>query len=162
MYDTRNQRLKFTKKENAELLGYTDSDWANNQENRKSMSGYMFFAFGNLVSWKSAQQTEVALSSGNAEYVALSEGAREALFFRNLWYEIYEEWKCVKILCDNRTAIKNAESEQHHKRSKHINIKYHHIKDEVEKREVKVSWVCGKDNVADLMTKPVSKMCMID
>ena len=89
--------------------------------------------------------------------MALAEGSREGLFFRNLWYKIFGEWQVVELLCDNQTAIKNAESEQHHKRSKHINLKYHHIKDEVEKGEVKVSWIQSIDNVVDLMTEPVSK-----
>ena len=157
LYETREKVLEFKKSNNhAPLEIFVDSDWANDHIDRKSTSGYMMYVMGNLVSWRSKKQTVTALSSTNAEYIAASEGAREGLFFRNLYWECMNEWHPVIMKCDCNGAIKNAESELQHKRSKHIDLRYHHIKDEVENGTIKISWISTKVNVADIMTKPVS------
>ena len=156
-YDTRDKTLKFIKTDKRAIVGYTDSDWGNDQRDRKSQSGYLLYIHGNLCSWKSAKQDGVALSSANAEYVALSEGAREGIYFQNLLNECYGKKEQVYLYCDNTGAKKNAENELQHKRSKHIDIRYHFIKDEVEKENISVEWINTEENLADIMTKPVSK-----
>jgi hypothetical protein len=156
LYDTRKQVLEFNKSDCKKPLEiYTDSDWGNDQVDRKSTSGYMMYVMGNLCSWRSKKQSTTALSTTNAEYIAMSEGAREGLFFRNLFWECTNEWQPIYMYCDNRGAVKNAENELQHKRSKHIELKYHHIKDETEKGNIKLTWIPTKNNVADIMTKPV-------
>lgn len=80
------------------LVGYTDSDWANDKNDRKSVSGDVFKVFGNTVSWSSRKQTTVSLSSTEAEYISLSEGACEAIWLRKLLNEL-------GLKCDEPTLI---------------------------------------------------------
>ena len=159
MYDTKDKCITYTNNRDADpqIEIYTDSDWGNNQTNRKSVGGYITYVFGNICSWKSSTQKHVALSSTDAEYVALSEGAREGLFIRNLVYECLGSNNIIHMKCDNNGAIKNAENEFQHKRAKHVDIKYHHIKEEIECGRVKADWVSTENNVADILTKPLGK-----
>ncbi len=73
---------------NREILGFTDSDWGGCPDTRKSMTGYVYFLAGGAISWKSARQSRITLSSQQAEYYALSEGCREAKWFRQLLIEL--------------------------------------------------------------------------
>jgi hypothetical protein len=155
MHITKHRSLTFTKHlHSSHILTYTDSDWANDTD-RKSQSGFLLYVFGNLCAWKSAKQDSVALSTHNAEYVALSEGAREAIYFKQLLGEVTDTDYEIYMRCDNKGAIKNAESELQHKKAKHIDIKYHFIKDEIEKGNINVKYIRYEDNPADIMTKPI-------
>jgi hypothetical protein len=161
MYDTKDRVVEYKKREDLTqtiLVGWTDSDWANDPKDRRSVIGHLVFVDGNLCSWKSSKQKQGrALSSTEAEYIALSEGVRESKYIRHLIEECYGKRVVTEMKCDSTGAISNAENEMQHKRTKHIDVRHHFIKDEVDRGLVNIGYVNTKLNLADLMTKPVEK-----
>lgn len=141
------------------LIGYCDSDYAANRDNRKSQSGYLFTLFGSAISWKSNLQSVVALSTTEAEYIALAEAVKESMWLRGILTDFGLEQKCVTVLCDSNSAICLAKHQMYHERSKHIDVRLHFVRDEIEKGVVKVSKVSTEENAADMLTKalPASK-----
>ena len=108
--------------------GFSDSDWAGDLDNRKSTSGYIFQVGGTAVSCKCRKQSCVALSTAEAEYIALSQAAQEAIWLRQLNTDVQGESSEPTILYeDNQAAICLSKNTQCHGRSKHIDIKYHFI-----------------------------------
>ena len=142
-----------------QLIGFSDSDWGSS-EDRKSISGYCFslYEHGPLISWKSKKQQTVALSSCEAEYMALTYTIQEAKFLKQLLSEFFNVRECcVSIGVDNQSAINLAKNPVIHQRSKHIDIRYHFIRDEVQKGDINLFYVSTKENVADIFTKPASQ-----
>lgn len=141
-----------------ELMGYTDADWGSDSDTRKSVTGYVFKFCGGIISWKSAKQRTVALSSTEAEYMALSETMQEGIWLRQLLDELamQDAETGVVIRCDNQSAIKLALLGGYRPRSRHIDIGYHFIREHVEKGNFIVEFVTTNENVADVFTKSVS------
>jgi hypothetical protein len=139
------------------LHGYSDADWAGQVEDRRSTSGYVFKLAGGPISWQSKTQKSVALSTAEAEYMALSDAAKEAMHLRALLtvLGISTEAKTV-IYEDNQAAIKIAENPVLHDRTKHIDIRYHFVRELVESLKIDVVYINTVDMIADLMTKAVS------
>ena len=151
---TINYGLLYTTEELLKCLGYSDSDWAGDLDNRKSTSGYGFLVGGALVSWRSCKQTCVALSTSEAEYMALSSTAQEAVWIRQLLSEIKREsLQTILVYEDNQSAICLSKNPQYHGRSKHIDIKYHYIRDQVKDGVIDVQYCKTEDMIADMMTK---------
>lgn len=115
--------IQYQKGDTLECHGYSDSDWAG-IDDRKSTSGYGFLISSGLVSWKSCKQTCVALSTSEAEYMALSFAAQEAIWIRNLLSELQREYliKPAIIFEDNQSSICLSKNPQYHGKSKHISI----------------------------------------
>ena len=129
-------------------------------EDRLGITGYCFQlnANGPLVSWKSKKQQSVALSTCEAEYMALVAAVQEAKFLRQFLADMQgTDLKSVNINVDNQGAIALAKNPVYHQRSKHIDIMYHFIRSEVQEGVVSLSYVQLERNLADLFTKPVSK-----
>jgi hypothetical protein len=140
-----------------EIAIHTDSDWGSNPDDRKSISGFVVTINGNPVSWSSRTQKSTALSSCEAEFLALSEAVREALWLWNLFEEIQVGFmKPIAIHVDNQSAIKLAENAVSHQRSKHIDIRYFRVREEVANGKIKLLYVPTQENIADLMTKSTS------
>ncbi len=145
------------------LNGHCDSDWGSS-EDRKSISGYSFQLsdHGPLISWKSKKQKVIALSTCEAEYVAMTCAMQEANFLRQLYSDMTNSKKDSVILhVDNKSAIALAKNPIHHQRTKHIDIKYHFIRSQVEGMIVNLLYVPSDENIADIFTKPVSKQKLI-
>uniref|UniRef100_A0AAV1TN90 Reverse transcriptase Ty1/copia-type domain-containing protein n=1 Tax=Peronospora matthiolae TaxID=2874970 RepID=A0AAV1TN90_9STRA len=125
-----------------DFRGYSDADWAGDLADRKSTSGYVFMLLGAPVSWGSKKQPIVLLSTSEAEYIALSLTIQEGKWIHHLLCEIMmasnEEGPELMILEDNQSCIKMTENPVNHSRAKHIDIKYHHIRDEVKRGEEKL------------------------
>jgi len=138
------------------LYGYVDADWASDISDRVSVSGYVFMYGGGPVSWASRKQASPATSTLEAEYMAMSEAAQEAIYLRGL-VEFVEykgvELKPTAILCDNQGARQLVQNPYGHKRSKHIDIRYHFNRDAVAKGKVVFVGVATERNVADIFTK---------
>ena len=152
--------LKFVKGTQLKLEGYSDSDWAMSDD-RRSISGYAFklCSESSLISWKSKKQSIVALSSCEAEYVALATATQEAKFLRQLLADLMDlPCKNVCMYVDNQGAIALANNPVHHKRTKHIDVKYHYVRLEVQNGVVKLIYVPTEYNVADVFTKPVTRV----
>lgn len=150
---TKHYCLKYSKDNNVELEGFVDADWASDILDRKSYTGFCFTMAGSVISWQSRKQKTVSLSSTEAEYVALSEAAREATYLRNLMYEITGKLSIVKLHCDNQSALKLSSNHQSLNRTKHIDVRYHYIKDAIKDNVIHVKYVSTLDMPADLLTK---------
>jgi hypothetical protein len=151
--------LCYNKGTTNECIGYSDSDWAGDINDRRSTSGYMFQISGAAVSWRSKKQSCVALSTAEAEYMALASAAQEAVWIQQLVGEIQDKpAKSITIYEDNQSSIQMAKNPQFHGRAKHIGIKYHFIREQTEKGTVTLEH-CPTDNmVADMLTKGLSRV----
>ena len=157
---TINHGLKFIKSNSSlNLIGFSDSDWGGSQD-RRSISGHCFRLSTNssMISWKSKKQSTVALSSCEAEYIALTHAIQEASFLRQLLADMQGTNKTsADIFVDNQGAINLAKNPVHHQRTKHIDIKYHYIRSHVQDKNIIITYVPSADNIADMFTKPVNK-----
>jgi hypothetical protein len=136
------------------LYGYTDADWGNCPNDRKSYTGYCFIFCGSSITWESRKQCTVALSSTEAEYMALSDATKEGIYLRKLLNELCDEnIEKVSILTDNTGSIKLAENPIFHKRTKHIDIRHHFIRDALKNGIINVNFVSTEDMGADILTK---------
>jgi len=146
---------------NIKLYGYSDADWGGDISTRKSTSGYVFYASGGVVSWSSKKQSSVALSSTEAEYMALTQAAKEAIWLRRLLDELgfraQEPPSPTLIYEDNQSATALAKNPVYHSRTKHIDIQHHFIRDKVEAREIELEYMSTENMVADVMTKALPR-----
>lgn len=151
-------KLKFSKKGNEELIGYSDSDWAGDAKTRRSTTGYLFILGGAAISWSSRKQQTVALSTMEAEYMAASAAAQEALYLRRLLEEIGHECKEPTVIFqDNQGSLAMGNSWMTKRRSKHIDIRYHFIRETIEIGAIKCEYISTQNQVADILTKPLGK-----
>ena len=157
-----NHKLVFQKSKNGlETIGYSDSDWASSKEDRKSTTGYCFMlnSEGPMISWKSKKQQTVALSSCEAEYMALTAATQEAIFLSNLAKEFgIVTDSPTHIYGDNQGSISLVKNPVNHEKTKHIDIKHHFVREKFSEGVIDVTYVPTSDNVSDLMTKPATKV----
>nr|GEV62202.1 hypothetical protein [Tanacetum cinerariifolium] len=144
--------------------GFVDADYAKDPNKGRSITGYVFVVHGCVVSWKETLQHVVALSTTEAEYMALTEAVKESIWLKGLLTELGVNLRSVVVNCDNQSAIHLSKNTMFHERTKHINVGYHFIREIVESKEIKVAKIGTKDNAADAFTKMVSspkfKYCM--
>lgn len=150
---TRNLSLTYSKFEgNKSIVAYSDADWASNTHDRKSVSGCVILSYGNPVTWFSRKQSCVSLSSTEAEYIAAAATASELLSIKGIVEDLDANFtENSVLLVDNQGAIELTKSYENSKRSKHIDIRYHFLKDLVVKD--KINYVSTNDNFADILTK---------
>ncbi|GLB34019.1 hypothetical protein LshimejAT787_0109030 [Lyophyllum shimeji] len=136
--------------------GFSDADWASDELDRKSISGYCFFYHNALVSWSAVGQRTISLSSTESEYYALAHAMKEALWIR-LFLTIvsFPVPKPFPLLCDNQAAGCIASSLATTSRSKHIDIRYHFIREHIASGDFATSWISTQEMTADIMTKPL-------
>jgi hypothetical protein len=137
----------------AGLVGYTDADGAS-QDHRRAISGFAFLVDGGAITWGSRKQELVTLSTAEAEYVAATHAAKEALWLRRLISEVFRPLKHPTTLhCDNQAAIALTKDGTYHARTKHIDIRYHFIRFSVEEGSINLVYCPTDDMVADTLTK---------
>lgn len=140
------------------LEAYVDADWANDTERRKSVTGFVVFLAGGPIAWSSKKQSIVAVSSTEAEYVALSEVVKEVVYLRALLTEMgLAPSGPTTVYEDNHSAIKLSGNATSSKRTKHIDVRHHHVRDMVQAGEVEVSPIATVDQLADIFTKPLAR-----
>jgi hypothetical protein len=149
--------------QNLQLLGYTDADWGGDIITRKSTTGYLFLLGKNTISWNSSLQKTVALSSCEAEYMALKDAIKEALYLNNSLLYLLKQFNISittssnnnipYILSDSQSAIKLAENPEFHKRTKHIDIIYHFIRETIYNKKAQLLYINTKEQLADRLTK---------
>ena len=138
----------------SECVGFSDADWGGDLDDRRSTSGYVFQIGGTAISWRSKKQASVALSTAEAEYIALASTAQESLWLQQLVTDLQKvSPKPMVLFEDNQSAISMTKNPQFHGRSKHIAIKYHFIREQVSSGKVKLQYCRTNDMVADIMTK---------
>ena len=144
------------------LCAYSDADWGGDISDRKSTTGYCTFMNDNLISWATKKQSTVALSSCEAEYMAISEVVKEIMWMRILLTELEIRVETPTIIyVDNQAAIKISEHDSAHDRTKHIAIRHYFIRDCIDDGSVKLEWVRSEDQLADILTKPLTPATFI-
>lgn len=151
---TKNLGITYSKT-NQPIIGFADADWASCTIDRRSYTGYIFKYAGAAISWESRKQKTVALSTAEAEYMCLTESAKEAIHLKQLAGDIGLDLKSITVYNDNQAAHKLATNPMISSRSKHISIKEHFIRDVVKDGSVKISYCPTEDMDADLLTKPL-------
>lgn len=142
----------------SELIGYADADYARDINTRHSTSGYVFLMNGGAVTWSSQRQKSVSLSTTEAEYVAASSAVKEMMWIRQLLDDIgSSSLNPTELKLDNQGAIKLIKNPEYHKRTKHIDVKYHFIREKYDEGVVKPMYVSSELQLADLFTKPLPK-----
>lgn len=150
----------YSKKSDFRLFGFTDSDWAGCLDDRKSTSGYAFSLGSGVISWSSKKQEIVALSSSEAEYIAATASSCQAVWLKRLLADVFQEQAVgTKIFCDNKATIAMTKNPAFHSRTKHIDIRYHFIRDLVASGSIMLKHCGTNEQVADILTKalPVGK-----
>nr|GEY43371.1 retrovirus-related Pol polyprotein from transposon TNT 1-94 [Tanacetum cinerariifolium] len=117
---------------NVDVTGFFDSDCVKDPDKGRSITGYTFLVQGYVVSWKATLQHVVTLSTTEAEYMALTEAVKEAIWLRGLLKELGVEFNTMTINCDNQGAIHVSWNYVFHERTKHINVRYHFIQEVLE------------------------------
>jgi hypothetical protein len=141
-----------------DLRGWSDADGAS-QEHRRAISGYVFMVDGGAVSWCSKKQELVTLSTAEAEYVAMTHAAKEALWLRTLFGEVFGNIvEATTIFGDNKSAIALATSGQYHSRTKHIDIRYHFIRYIIDAGSIKLVYCPTNEQTADALTKALPSL----
>jgi hypothetical protein len=151
LHRTRDLGLRYTRS-SSPVSGMSDSDWAT----RHSTSGHVFTYCQAAISWASRKQKSVALSSCEAEIVAASDAAKEAVYLRNFFEELGEgDGSPISLSIDNTAARNLAYNPEHHERTKHIDRRHFFIRELVEEGRITVPFVRSTDNIADFFTKPL-------
>ncbi|KAJ9539003.1 LOW QUALITY PROTEIN: hypothetical protein OSB04_031736 [Centaurea solstitialis] len=140
-----------------ELISFTDSDYGGCKLDRKSTSGSCQFLGDKLVSWTSKKQNCVSTSSAKAEYVAAASCCSQVLWMKTQLLDYGYKLKRVPIYCDSESAIAITSNPVQHSKTKHIDIRYHFIKDNVEKGNIEMFFVQTDYQLADLFTKPLDE-----
>ena len=158
--DTKDRKLILQPKKDSmlwEVKGFSDSDFAGDTDERKSISGYVIYVQGCPISWRSKGQKSVSLSSTEAEYMAVSEVATEILFIKSMMEFLGVNVTLpIQVNVDNVGAIYLSKSATTSNRTRHIDTRYHFVRDYIEDGVLKVLFVRSEDNHADIMTKNLS------
>ena len=150
---TRNYTLNYDGKSRLGMTACVDSDWASDPNTRRSQTGYFLKLAGGIFSWYSHAQKTVALSSTEAEYMALSDCSRQVVWIRQLLGENGYQLGPIPIAGDNQGAIFISSNPVTERRSKHIDIRYHYIREVIAQGHIEVFFIDGNDNPADMFTK---------
>jgi len=140
------------------VSAFSDSDWAECKETRRSTSGCIILYNGDVVHWFSRRQKTVTASSAEAEYIAMFEASKEILWFRNWMFEVFGEYQSGATLIreDNQAAIALAQNNNMMvQRIKHMDLKYHFIRELVADNKVRLMYINTKNQLADILTKPI-------
>ena len=133
-----------------------DSDFAGDLDKRKSTTGYMFTLVEVAVSWISKLQTIVALSTKEAEYMAAIQACKEAIWIQRLLEKLGHKQQKIPVFCDSQSALHIARNPAFCSRTKHIGVQYHFVREIMEDGSVDLQKIHTKENLADVLTKPIN------
>ena len=143
------------------ITAFSDADYAGCLDTRRSTTGYIVKLDGNTITWSTKRQSTVAASSTESEYMAITEAAKEVRWLIQFLEEILgksrDSFKETIIYSDNQAAKEWSENDQDHNRSKHIDIRYHFIRDDIRNGIYKVEWISTQYQQADILTKGVGR-----
>ena len=146
-----------------EIHGYADADWGSDKDDRKSTTGYVFTINNGPVSWTSHKQSSTAVSTMGAEYMALSDAAREAIAHIHLYDDLRDLYALKNspplLLSDSQSALALTGTVSNYPRSKHIDIRYHFIRDVIQKGLLTVDYIPTTEQPADILTKALG-LCL--
>eukprot|EP00798_Chlamydomonas_sp_ICE-L_P004964 gene4964-biopygen15274 len=151
--------ILYTSSRAPSMTGFTDSDHASCQLTRKSTTGYVFLNQGGAIQWQSKlQQSSTALSSTEAEYVAASQAAQEALWLLKLKHNAGEPPSSITIEGDNQACLNAWNQDKLSTRLRHLETRYFLLKEEAKKGGIVLSWIPTAANAADMFTKPLPRI----
>lgn len=149
--------LNFCKRNaSLDLVGYVDSDFAGDRDSRKSTTAYYFTLGGNCISWKSQLQPLVALSTTEAEYVAVTDAFKEATWLQGILREANLLEGIATVYSDSQSAIHLSKNPVYHERTKHVDVRYHYVRDLISKGKLSLMKIHTDENPADMGTKVVT------
>ncbi|KAL4014421.1 hypothetical protein IC575_026623 [Cucumis melo] len=148
--------MLYQRRRKLNLVGFSDSDYAGDLNDRKSISGYVFMLGSGVISWSSKKQPIVTLSTTEAELVVATSCACQAIWLRNILENLnYKQEEASIIHYDNTSTIKLSRNRVLHERSKHIDIRYHYLRDFINDGIINLSYCKSEDQVTDILTKPL-------
>jgi hypothetical protein len=146
----------FYKRGEEKLMAYSDSDYARDIDDRKSTSGYVFLLGSGAVAWSSKKQPVVTLSTTEAEFIAAASCACQSVWMHRILEKLgHEQNKCTVVFCDNSSTINLSKNPVLHAKSKHIDVRFHFLRDLTKDGVIKLEHCDSKDQIADIMTKPL-------
>ncbi|KAG8641013.1 hypothetical protein MANES_13G092690v8 [Manihot esculenta] len=145
-----------------ELVGFSDSDMAGDIDDRKSTTGVIYFLGNNPITWVSQKQKIVALSSCEAEYIAATAGTCQGVWLKRVLSNISNEKETATMKIDNKSAIALARNPVYHDRSKHIDTRYHFIRECLQNGDIKLEHVKTELQLADMLTKPLARQRFVE
>ncbi|KAK2976159.1 hypothetical protein RJ640_001087 [Escallonia rubra] len=155
---TRDFGLWYSQVSNFRLVGFSDSDWAGCLDDRRSTSGSIFNLGSGAITWTSKRQATIALSSSEAEYIAATSSACQAVWLRKLLADLLQDQKgATEIFCDNASAIAMTKNPVYHGRSKHIDIRHNFIRELVANEVISLKFCSTNEQVADILTKSLPR-----
>ncbi|XP_070035104.1 secreted RxLR effector protein 161-like [Nicotiana tomentosiformis] len=154
---TTNLCLWYPKGSNFNLVGYVDTDYAGFHVDRKSTSGMAHFISSCLVSWATKKKYSMALSTAEAEYVVAASCYAQLIWIKQQSMDFEIDVGCIPIFCDNTNVISTTKNPVHHKRTKHIDVRHHFLRDNYEKGLITVEFCAIDKKIADIFTKALSR-----
>jgi len=155
---TSNYALVYDGKSNGGMVAYADSDWASDPNTRKSTTGYLVKLARGVFSWNSRAQKSIALSSTEAEYMSLSDTCRQLVWIKTLFSELGINLGPIPLCGDNQGSIFLASNPVQEKRIKHIDLRYHYIREIICQKHIELLFIEGAENPADLFTKNLGRI----
>ncbi|GJV04958.1 hypothetical protein Tco_1338527 [Tanacetum coccineum] len=149
--------LWYPKGTGIETVVYADSDPAGDYVDRKSTSGVCTFMRCCLTSWFAKKQMAIVISTIEAEYVSTRKACQQALWMKQAFIDYGIRLEDVPIMCDNKGAIDLSKNLVQHSRTKHIEIRHHFLRDNVQKGNISIEKVASEDNISDIFTKPLKR-----
>jgi hypothetical protein len=145
------------------IRGYCDADWAGDRSDRKSTTGFIYFAGDTPICWASNKQSSTALSSAESEYIALSEAIKTGKWLRMLNQELHHysgvaTENAVEIMEDNQSCQALANAKDNMPKAKHIELRYHFSREAISSGEIKLRYCPTKEMLADMLTKPLERI----
>jgi hypothetical protein len=150
-------RIWYPKGSTFDLIRYSDSDYAGCKVDRKSTSETCQFLGRSLVSWSYKKQTSMALSTVEAEYVAVEQCCAQLLWMRQTLWDFGYNMSKVPLLCDNESTIHLPDNPVEHSRTKHIDIRHHFSRDHQQRRDINIYHISTENELADIFTKPLDE-----
>ena len=150
---TLDSKISYHGDSNEGLIAYADADWAGDIIDRKSVTGYLVTLAGGAVSWKTTRQKTIAHSSTEAEYMSMSDCCRQLSWIRNLMNEIKLKIEAIALCADNQGAIFLGSHPIQQGRTKHMDIRYHYIRECIDERKVELYYIPTDNQLADIFTK---------
>lgn len=148
--------ILYKQREQTNLVGFSDSDFAGDPDDRKSTTGFVFLLGSGAVSWSCKKHQLVTLSTTKTEFVAATACAYQAIWLRKILGELHSPQTCpTHLYCDNNSAIKLSKNLVLHGRSKHIDVKFHFLRDLTKEEVIDVIYCKSEDQVADIFTKSI-------
>jgi hypothetical protein len=149
--------LWYPKGSTFDLIRYSDADYARCKIDRKSTSGTCQFLGRSLVSWASKKQNSVALSTIETKYIVVGHCCAQLLWMRQTLRDYGFKLSKFSLLCDNESAICMTDNPVEHNQTKHIDIRYHFLRDHQQKGDIEIAYVSTRNQLADIFTKPLDE-----